>query len=521
MTRAGRVGRRIASIVIIVRSAGVASPALGITAAGLEAQVPTGLTVRVDGPARARATQILRGALAADHDLLRADSARRLVLPRGSELARTVIIVGGDASIGATARGDVIVVGGDAFLRPGAVIEGRVVAIGGGVYSSTLAVVKGGTESLRDHTFDATTSAGEMVLAYRYTGARDPWLELPLIEGLRIPSYDRVDGVSVTWGPVLRPTMRLVVDPTVTYRSHLGEWDPGLNVAFEVGERYTLSVDARRGTFTNDDWIYSTVINSLNTLVRGSDIRNYYRADRGELEVRRFDQYVARNPLELERFAAITTERAWSVGALDTLGGRPWAAFGQDDPHKRRRPNPRIDDGRISSVVVGGVARYQMTDVRMNATTKLEVPFDSPGGERFAQWTFDGTVRFPTFRLHRFRLDLHAVVTVGDTAPPQRFAYLGGSGTLPLIDEPLSAAGDQLLHLDSRYEIPITRVKLPFVGSPTFAIRHRIGSAGVQRLPRFVQNVGPTLTLSFLRLEYLVDPATGDDRFKAGVAFAR
>jgi hypothetical protein len=64
-------------------------------------------------------------------------------------------------------------------------------------------------------------------------------------------------------------------------------------------------------------------------------------------------------------------------------------------------------------------------------------------------------------------------------------------------------------------------VRLPFVGSPTFAIRHRVGSAGVQHLPRFIQNVGPSLTLSFVRIEYLIDPATGDDRFKVGLSFAR
>jgi hypothetical protein len=90
-----------------------------------------------------------------------------------------------------------------------------------------------------------------------------------------------------------------------------------------------------------------------------------------------------------------------------------------------------------------------------------------------------------------------------------------------VLEEPLTFGGDQLLHLDSRYDIPFPRLKLPFVGSPTFSIRHRIGSAGVQRLPRFVQNVGPLITVSFVRAEYTIDPATGDSRFKIGLSFAR
>ena len=128
---------------------------------------------------------------------------------------------------------------------------------------------------------------------------------------------------------------------------------------------------------------------------------------------------------------------------------------------------------------------------------------------------------FPTFGVQRFRADLHVVATVGDTTPAQRYAYLGGSGTLPSMDTPLTLGGDQLLHLDSRYEIPVRRIQLPFIGSPTVSLRHRIGSAGVQHLPRFTQNVGAVLLLSFLRVEYTIDPATSDSRFGAGLSFAR
>ena len=493
----------------------VALLALGQTTRAHAQQV-----VRVEGPARHQATVILKRALADSHDIMLADSARRLILPRGTSVPRTVIILGGDASVGASVRGDVIVVGGDLFLRPGASIDGRTVAIGGGVYGSTLASVKGGTQSLRDHTFDVDRGDGTTRLRYRYIGGREPRVELPLLEGLRIPSYNRVDGASVPWGPVLRPTVRWVVDPTVTYRSHLGEFDPGVNAIFRLGERYTLELDGRRSTFTNDAWIYSDPINTINTLVRGSDTRNYYRADRGQLEVRRFDEYVAPK-LELERFVGVGSERAWSVGARDTLGSRPWSIRGRRDADKLARGNPAIERGRISSAFVGATARYQVADVRTSGTARVEVPFEAPADERFAQLTFDGTIAFPTFGVQRFRTDLHVVATVGDTAPPQRFAYLGGSGTLPVLEDPLTLGGDQLLHLDSRYEIPIRRIKLPFVGSPTVSLRHRIGSAGVRRLPRFVQNVGPVVTLSFVRLEYTIDPATSDSRFKVGLSFAR
>jgi hypothetical protein len=481
---------------------------------------------QVNGPDKSKATIVLRRALAGAHNVMVTDTSRRLVLPRGTDVSHTLVVVGGDASVAATVRGDVIVVGGDLFLHPGASIDGRAIAIGGGVYGSTLAYPKAGIESIRDETFEleravgGNDTTGSRRLVYRYIGGREPRLELPLLEGLRIPSYDRVDGLSIPWGPILRPTTRLEVDPTVTYRSHVGEWDPGAIARYKLGAQYRLTLDARRTTRTNDAWIYSDLINSFNTLVGGADTRNYYRADRGEVELRRFDQYV-QPALELERFIGVTTERAWSVGGADTLGGRPWSAFGRTDPEKLARGNPPVERGRISSAFVGALARYHWVDVRMTALARLEVPWRSPGEARFGQITFDGTIQFPTFGVQRFRTDVHLVATVGDSAPPQRYVYLGGTGTLPVMDEPLSMGGDQLLHIDSRYEIPLPRLTMPFLGPPTVSIRHRIGSAGVGRLPRFVQNVGPLVTLSFVRLEYTIDPATSDSRFKLGLSFAR
>jgi hypothetical protein len=496
----------------------IALAALGAaTRAGAQ---DTAQTIQVAGPARERATILLRRALAGPHDIMAADSVSQVILPRGTELPRTVVILGGDASVGATVRGDVIVVGGDLFLRPGASIDGQAVAIGGGVYGSTLASVRGGTESLRDHTFDIAQHTEVTRLDYRYIGSREPGFELPLLEGLRIPTYDRVNGASVPWGPVLRPTARWIVDPTITYRSHSGEWDAGVNALFQLGERYTLTIDGRRSTFTNETWIYSDLINSFNSLVGGSDTRNYYRADRGEVTIRRYDEYVEPR-LALERFIGVSSERAWSVGSPDTLGSRPWSFAGRYDVNKLARTNPAIEPGRISSVFVGGVARYQLGDVRITGTGRIEVPIETPGDERFAQATFDASIAFPTFGVQRFRSDLHVVATVGDTTPPQRFAYLGGTGTLPVIEDPLSLGGDQLLQLDSRYEIPIPRVAVPFLGSLTVSLRHRIGSAGVQGLPRFVQNLGPVMSLGFVRVDYVIDPATNEGRFAVGLSFAR
>ena len=89
------------------------------------------------------------------------------------------------------------------------------------------------------------------------------------------------------------------------------------------------------------------------------------------------------------------------------------------------------------------------------------------------------------------------------------------------MPDPLSLGGDQLLYIDSRYEIPLSRPMLPFVGSPVLAIRHRTGAAGVQRLPRFTQNVGVMATLDPFRVEYSIDPASRKQHVSFALSFAR
>src|SRR6185312_4599595 len=84
--------------------------------------------------------------------------------------------------------------------------------------------------------------------------------------------------------------------------------------------------------------------------------------------------------------------------------------------------------------------------------------------ERFTQTTFNADVRFPTFGPQHFALHAHGVLTAGDTAPPQRFAYLGGAGTLPTLDV-LSLGGDHLLYLLGVYTIPITGLKVKYLGA--------------------------------------------------------
>ena len=180
--------------------------------------------------------------------------------------------------------------------------------------------------------------------------------------------------------------------------------------------------------------------------------------------------------------------------------------------HRAQRPGQdRATESLQSSRshLVGRRSARRSLSVRTTsdrAEVGVEVPSRAPATSASSQATFDGTVRFPTFGLSGSG-PTPCRRTVGDTAPPQRFAYLGGRGTLPTVDDPLSLGGDQLVQLDSRYEIPFHAYSVPFLGSPTSRHAPPIGSAGVRHLPRFVQNVGSAgRRSSFARVEYIDRP---------------
>lgn len=494
--------------------------ALASSANRLDAQASTSgprVFIRDAGPGRAG--RWLREALAGPHVLLRSDSLHPAELPRDTTFATTVVVLG-PARVASTVHGDVIVVGGDLFLRPGVKIDGRAIAIGGGVYWTSLGTVAGGRFPFPEFTYTSTTlSDGSIALDYLALEKRDTRLVvLPGVYGLRIPSYDRTDGLSIPFGPTLRfDTARIEVDPLIVYRSQLGTVDPRVDVTAALGRRLTLSATAGRMTETNERWIYGDFTNSLGTLGTGSDVRNYYRANRAEARAAyRWEG----STTQLTMIAGGLGEKASSIRPDTGARGGPWSLTGRHDVLRMLRPNPRIHPGTITSGLGG--ARLDFADQMVTAwlTVETEVPFTTPDDERFVQTTIDGNVGFPTFKTQRVEIESHAVLTAGDTAPPQRFAYLGGAGTLPTFDL-LEFGGDQLFFVEGRYIIPVDRIRIRYLGSPTFTLRYMTGGAAIGEFPTLEQNVGIRLAISLLRFDYIVDPASRRTKFSVGLSFFR
>jgi hypothetical protein len=459
--------------------------------------------------------RILRAALGGRHLLVDARDSG-LVVGRAVSIDRPLIVIG-DTRVAGTIRGDLVVLG-DLYLRPGALIEGRAIAIGGRVAPSALARV-GDMLSFADLTFaarDGADGAIELRLAPR-EGVVVSRVALPGVAGFRLPSYSRIDGLALTFGPEIRlDTGRVRIEPLVTYRSHLGVVDPGLVATAELTRRTAVELRASRGTFTNDAWIRGDIINSALALGVGTDARNYYRADRAEATVgRRFE--TTRHVLE--PFVGGLVERSWSA-ARDTLSqSRPYAVLNRDDALEgMRRLNPAVTGGRITSALFG--ARWQVeteSRIRGGATLRVEQALAVGRAARFTQGTLDGALQTPGFSDHVVQLLAHAVGTVGPDTPTQRYAYLGGSGTIPSLLL-LEQGGSELLWLESRYTVPVHGIRLPLAGTPAVTLRHIVGGAGLDRLPSLTQNIGIRLNVSVVRVDYVFDPTgRGRNNFSVGV----
>lgn len=471
---------------------------LAIALAFASARVAAAQDVIVRTGGETASAAIIRAAVAKPH-IVRAGTSR-LVLPRDSTISTTLIVIGRPTFLASRVQGDVVVIGSDLFLRPGVEISGRAVAIGGTVSLTTLGTVAGGVESFRDETYVATADRGGQSLAYQVVGKRDPIpvLQLAGIQGFLLPTYERVNGLSLPVGALITlGDGDVEIEPSVAYRSARGVLDPAVEVRLNPEGMVHFEGRAGIDTRSNDKWIYGDFLNSASSFYSGTDARNYFKSKSGSGRVFwRMD----RKGRSLEPFVGGRYER---VSALRTRG--VYSILGRNDEHIQR-PNPLIQAGSIGSALAGA----QMYDTSGFVTSRLraevEQSFTSVSGtSNFTQLTLDARVAFPTFATQSMDFRAHGVATRGDTVPMARYSYLGHSGTLPLV-EILEQGGPELIFVESRYFIPIPAIVLPLVGSPTLMLRHLMGAAGVT-LPKLEQEVGVGIAVSLLRLDVTTDAA--------------
>lgn len=342
-------------------------------------------------------------------------------------------------------------------------------------------------------------------------------VDFPLGIGFRLPQYDRVDGVTLPFGPTVSlGNERLIIDPLLTYRSNLGKFDPGLTVAYHLDSTFVLSATGSRGTFSNDRWIQSDILNSLRVLLAGGDTRNYFRADRTE---GRLTGHFGHEDREVSLFGGVRFEDDWSTGwrDIDSVRGPFSFTHHHDTINGASRANPLIDRGHVASGIAGGTGTYKASRFAIQGDALVESAWHSPEStSTFTQLTLDERGLLRTLWGQRIEVNSHLVVTSGDSTPSQRYAYLGGGRTLPTEDL-LSMGGDHLFLVDVSYVIPLHGVHIPALGTPSIQPRFVTGAAGVGHFGVPVRNIGGRVMVWLFQVDYLVNPDTHKHAFDAGI----
>lgn len=390
---------------------------------------------------------------------------RDTVLARGDSVPGPLLVLEASVRLAGDVGGDVHVVAGDLFLRPGARIHGDAVVLGGGYYASSRAEVVGEVVYRPNHLLGVLPRDGGWEIYHVREERRA--VELDGLGGFHAPVYRRVDGWTFGWGGAVR-AVELPAEPGLhgAVRAHTAgprKLEGTLGASVHPTGNLRVSLEGERRTSTRDRWIRGDLLNSLSYLAGGGDYRNYYRAERAVLRV----GSTARQGLAPAAWVG------WEEAA--SLTARPLGVLFDDDADVRA--NPAVDDGETWSVGAEAAYRRRSGDRRLLAAVSAEAADSTVGGDfSFVVGEVRAAYRGPAPAGHRVELFGLTRWDLSGEPPRQRWSAVGGTGTLPVL-ETLSRRGPRLLYLDATYVVPVSGLQVPVVGSPRFFLRNSLGSA--------------------------------------------
>jgi hypothetical protein len=482
------------------RRAALAAAALFLLAAPLAAQQRS---IVISGDDHSEAAQLARAILARGNYLL---FDRDTILPATFRAPGDVVIYDADVRLEGVVEGGVAVIEGQFFIRPGAVVKGDIALLDGEVYPSALATTGRVLETARGTrvAIAGDSAAGDtpeygarIILAHR--------ARLVKLSARPLPSYDRVNGLTLTAGVRILPT-RTDSGPSIdvwgAYRFENPD-EPGggvrVTIPLEV-QSVQLVGEASRATRTNDAWQRGDLSNSISVLSFGRDYRDYWDADQARVMVVR---PVAKPLIAGESWLNPRAGVLWSRDR----SLRAHRVYSVLHSREKDRVNPPVLDGTIVSAFGGAELRMVGRISSFTGDLQVERSFSGASDADFTQLVGEGTYTTTAFRTHTLKVYLRGRTPLGgDDAPPQRYEILGGVSTLPTV-RIAHYRGDHLAFADGRYAVPLP-LQLPFVGAPSLQLLYAAGAAWTgDESPRWTQNAGVGLLFSLGSASVYVDPS--------------
>jgi len=408
-----------------------------------------------------------------------------------------LLVLEADVHIEGEVTGDIAVVGGDLFLRPGARVAGQVLVLGGGYYSSQRAEVGGLLTYLPNDKYEVRQ--GDAEIRIQPVGELLETLTLHGLSGLGFPTYQRVDGWTFSLGATVRHTgwnWHPSLEGHVRLKTDRGQFEGTIRQTWYPSAGLRFGVEAERVTRTNEGWVRGDISNTLSLLFAGDDFRNYYKADRVAFFLRGSETARWSPILEVE------WEKARSLNASDRF-----VLFAGDDTE----PNPGIDRGEVWTVKLGTAVRRRTSATSLNAAATIEVADSSLAGEfTYVIGEVHGYWKGPGFAGHAMEASLFLKGDLSGASPRQRWTAVGGRTTLPTIPV-LSERGSRLAFGQITYLVPWERVRIGMLGAPRMFLRVATGAGwGEGARAMFETNLISGFRVSFLELGVAVDPSQSD-----------
>ncbi len=477
---------------------------VALTVAVLAPRPAQAQSIAIYGSADDAAVAVLEGIFERD-DFVLID--RDTVLGPAVSIAGDVVVARARVSVEGRIAGSVAVLDGELFVWPGGTVDGSVAVLGsGGAFPSGLATA-GPVIEQDPRVF---VSVGRTATGYSVTISprpEPPTLRLPGLFGFTVPTYDRVNGVSPRWGGIAGfgggDTATVALRGSVAYRALRSSVDGTAEASYRPTPRTLISLRAGRETQTPDSWIRSDLANTLSTLVKGSDVRDYFESDVAAFTVRRLPP------------PPIVPGEAFIVPGLTFRASRdrslraenPWSLMGDDD----WRPNPPIDEGTLASIVARADLGWRAEIAALEAAAALEWAPAGVGDLTFAQLASTFTWTADAIANHRIGVTGYGLIPIGRReAPLQRWSHVGGPGTLPTFPTAFQR-GDHVGYVNVAYLVPITRIRLPLAGTPLIRLEYMAGAAWRtgDPVPTPLQNAGAGIQFLVFKAMYFVDPASG------------
>lgn len=443
----------------------------------------------------------------------RADEALRRVLERGSYrlvdrdtvfsaddvIGSDVIVIGAALRLEGRIEGDLIGVRSDIFARPGARLDGVIAILGGGFYGSSLADLRAPPVNAAHYDYDVRLGDdGVYVITAPGSKAR---VALPGLYGFLLPTYDRVNALTVSWGVDFeRGASRWLPDvrARARYRSVRTDVDGDIELRWPFA-RHLVALRGGLTVRTNDSWINGDLENSLYAIIAGIDTRNYYEADFAEAA------------LEFEFGSRTLWQAGLTAGweRADSLPNRdPFSIFSVRGGFQANAPVEEADavSARISAGLdtwIAGEASLTLDFEAEHADAEVagDLTFTVLGGSLGAD--------IPTIGAQSLIVQARGQVPGSQGAPGQRWRALGGWGSLPTL-RPVERQGDVMYWAGATYRLPL-RPQAGLLGRVDVWVQYAVGNAWIDggERPPAVHNLGLGVTLGPLAGGVFADP--GDD----------